>query len=91
MLLDFWGYRMACVASPGVFTSPDGYAFILHEFVHCFQWETVESRLKLGLACFLAEQERARKCPHCGSRLSGYLEKCPSCGKGNEGCFGNGG
>ena len=50
MPLDFWNYRMACVVTPEIFSSPAGYAVILHEFVHCFQWETVEGRLKEGLA-----------------------------------------
>ena len=49
MPLDFWGNRMACVVTPEVFDSADGVAFILHEFVHCFQWETVENKLKQGL------------------------------------------
>ncbi|MBN2399663.1 MAG: hypothetical protein JXI33_04910 [Candidatus Aminicenantes bacterium] len=50
MPLDFWNFRMACVVSPEIFYSPEGYAVILHEFVHCFQWETVEGKLKEGLA-----------------------------------------
>jgi hypothetical protein len=50
MPLDFWNNRIACVVSPEVFASPEGYAVILHEFVHCFQWETVEGKLKEGLA-----------------------------------------
>ena len=49
MPLGFWGNRMACVVTPDVFSQPDGYAFILHEFVHCYQWETVEGKLKEGL------------------------------------------
>jgi hypothetical protein len=49
MPLDFWNYRMACVVTPKIFSSPGGYAVILHEFVHCFQWETVEGKLKEGL------------------------------------------
>ena len=52
MPLDFWGNRMACVVSPEVFDAPDGYAFILHEFVHCYQWESGESRLKQELEVY---------------------------------------
>lgn len=52
MPLDFWNNRIACVVTPEVFASPEGYAFILHEFVHCFQWETVEGKLKQGLAVY---------------------------------------
>jgi len=49
MPLAFWDNRMACVVSPDVFASPEGYATILHEFVHCYEWETVEGKLKQGL------------------------------------------
>jgi hypothetical protein len=52
MPLDFWGNRMACVVTPDVFDQPGGYATILHEFVHCFQWQTVEAKLKEGLAIY---------------------------------------
>lgn len=52
MPLAFWGNRMACVVSPEVFAHPEGYAIILHEFVHCYQWETVEGKLKQGLAVY---------------------------------------
>jgi hypothetical protein len=50
MPLDFWNYRMACVVTPDVFSQPGGYAVILHEFVHCYEWQTVEAKLKQGLA-----------------------------------------
>ena len=44
---------------------------------------------KNGLERFLSEQEKAWKCPQCGSRLSWYLERC-QCGKSNEGYYGSG-
>ncbi len=40
-----------------------------------------------GLEAFLNEQEKAWKCPQCGSSHSWYLEKCGSCGKANEKFF----
>lgn len=49
MPLGFWGNRMACVVTPEIFAVPEGYAVILHEFVHCYEWETVEGKLKQGL------------------------------------------
>jgi hypothetical protein len=49
MPLGFWGNRMACVVTPEIFAVPEGYAVILHEFVHCYEWETVEGKLKEGL------------------------------------------
>jgi hypothetical protein len=52
MPLSFWGNRMACVVSGEVFDSPTGYALILHEYVHCYQWETCELRLKEGMSVY---------------------------------------
>ncbi len=49
MPLGFWGNRMACVVTPEIFAVPEGYAVVLHEFVHCYEWETVEGKLKEGL------------------------------------------
>ena len=59
MPLDFWGNRVACVVSPEVFDSAEGFAFILHEFVHCYQWETVEGKLKQGLAVYREAMARS--------------------------------
>ena len=52
MPLNFWNNRMACVVSGEVFDSPTGYALILHEYVHCYQWETCELRLKEGMSIY---------------------------------------
>ncbi len=52
MPLGFWNNRMACVVSGEVFDSPAGYALILHEYVHCYQWETCELRLKEGMSVY---------------------------------------
>lgn len=47
--LEDYGGRIACVVTPEVFDSLDGYVTILHEFVHCYQYETCEQDLKMGL------------------------------------------
>jgi hypothetical protein len=52
MPLNFWNNRMACVVSGEVFDNPTGYALILHEYVHCYQWETCELRLKEGMSVY---------------------------------------
>lgn len=47
--LDTYGGKMACVVTPDVFESPEGFVTILHEFVHCYQFETCEQELKMSL------------------------------------------
>lgn len=47
--LEDYGGRMACVVTPDVFETPEGYVTILHEFVHCYQFETCEQALKMSL------------------------------------------
>ena len=47
--LGDYGGRIACVVTPEVFEKPAGYVTILHEFVHCYQYETCEQALKLKL------------------------------------------
>lgn len=49
MPLPFWENRMACVVSPDAFDSVAEIAVVLHEFVHCYEWETVETKLKEGM------------------------------------------
>jgi len=46
MPLDFYGNRATCCVTGEVFDEPDGYVMVLHEFVHCHQWETSERELK---------------------------------------------
>jgi hypothetical protein len=57
MPLDFWGNRIACVVTPEVFAEPGGTAIIFHEFVHCYQWETCEPRLKESLGVYRKAME----------------------------------
>lgn len=59
--LECYGGRAACVVSGEVFDSLAGYVTIWHEFVHCYQWETCESRLREGLE--IARQAVARNDP----------------------------
>ena len=55
-LQDYDG-RIACVVSPDVFESQEGYVTILHEFVHCYQYETCEQTLKMTLDIARKAQE----------------------------------
>ena len=41
--------RIVCVVTPEIFESEDGYVTILHEFVHCYQYETCEQSIKMKL------------------------------------------
>ncbi len=50
--LEMLGSRPACVVTPEVFDSLEGYAAIFHEFVHCRQMELGEMQLKQGLAVY---------------------------------------
>jgi len=52
MPLSFWNNRMACVVTGEVFDAPKGFVMILHEFVHCYEWDTCEQRLKEKMAIF---------------------------------------
>lgn len=47
--LQDYGGRIACVVSSDVFDSQEGYVTLLHEFVHCYQYETCEQTLKMTL------------------------------------------
>lgn len=58
MPLPFWENRMACVVSPDAFDSAAEIAVVLHEFVHCYQWETVEAGLKEGMEVCRAAMAR---------------------------------
>lgn len=56
--LEDYGGRIACVVTPEVFDSLDGYVTILHEFVHCYQYETCEQELKKNLDIARQAKER---------------------------------
>jgi hypothetical protein len=50
--LDAYDWRMVCVVSPDAFDTTEGLVLMLHEFVHCGQWEHGEAGIKerLGIA-----------------------------------------
>jgi len=49
--------RIACVVTPDVFDSMEGYVTVFHEFVHCYQYETCEQEIKLQLDIARKAQE----------------------------------
>jgi len=44
--LDFYDMKPAAVVSKDVFNTLEGYIFIFHEFVHCYQWEQGDSEIR---------------------------------------------
>lgn len=52
MPLNFWGNRIACVVTPDAFDDSRGFILVFHEFVHCYQWETCEPRLKEKMSLY---------------------------------------
>jgi hypothetical protein len=55
--LECYGGKSVCVVTDDVFDTLDGYVTIFHEFVHCYQWETCEGRLKDTLS--IAQKAKA--------------------------------
>jgi len=47
--LEDYGGRIACVVTPDVFDTQEGYVTLLHEFMHCYQYETCEQDLMMTL------------------------------------------
>jgi hypothetical protein len=58
MPLDFWGNRIACVITPEALDDTSGLIVVFHEFVHCYQWETCEMRLKEKMPIYQAAIQR---------------------------------
>jgi hypothetical protein len=54
MPLSVWNNRMACVVSGEAFDTPKGFVLVLHEFVHCYEWDTCEQKLKEKMTIFQA-------------------------------------
>lgn len=55
--LECYGGKPACVVTDDVFDTLDGYVTLFHEFVHCYQYQTCEDRLKATLS--VARQAQA--------------------------------
>jgi ADP-ribose pyrophosphatase YjhB (NUDIX family) len=47
--LECYGGKPACVVTDDVFDTLEGYVTLFHEFVHCYQSETCEAKLKATL------------------------------------------
>jgi hypothetical protein len=47
--LEGYGNRIACVVTPDVFDTMEGYVTIFHEFVHCYQYHGCEQELRRTL------------------------------------------
>ena len=56
--LEDYDGRIVCVVTPEVFDSQEGYVTLLHEFVHCYQYETCEQSLKMTLDVARRAQEK---------------------------------
>lgn len=54
--IDFYGNKIACVVTGDVFETQDGYVTILHEFIHCQQFETCELKIKQTLEIYQQAQ-----------------------------------
>lgn len=57
--LEFYNMSPSAVVSKEIFNSLEGYVFIFHEFVHCYQWENGENELKENLE--IAKKSKERK------------------------------
>jgi hypothetical protein len=44
--LDFYDMKPAAVVSRDTFNTLEGYIFIFHEFVHCYQWEQGDNEVR---------------------------------------------
>jgi hypothetical protein len=47
--LDFYNEKPSAIISDKAFNSLEGYIFIFHEFVHCYQWENGERDIRKAL------------------------------------------
>lgn len=47
--LDFYNMKPSAIVSEEIFERLEGYVFIFHEFVHCFQWQECENEIRGSL------------------------------------------
>jgi len=57
--LESYNDRLAAVIGKNILENPENHVFVFHEFVHCYQGETVEKEIKNSLAVF--KEEMAKK------------------------------
>ena len=48
--IEFYESRCCCVVSPDIFDEADGFVTFFHEFVHCYQYEHGEEKIKKSLS-----------------------------------------
>ena len=48
--VELYGSRCCCVVSRDIFDEPDGFVTFFHEFVHCYQYEQCEEKIKNSLS-----------------------------------------
>ena len=56
--LDFYGGKAACVVGKSAFDTAEEMVSLLHEFVHCYQYETCENEIKSTLLVYGKSLER---------------------------------
>lgn len=56
--LSVYDNKAACVITPATLINPDGNVFILHEFIHCCQFNSVETEIKEELSIYKEAMEK---------------------------------
>ena len=56
--LESYDWKLSAVIGKKILENPENYVSIFHEFVHCFQGETVEMDIKSNLAIFKEEMAK---------------------------------
>lgn len=52
--LSVYGNKPTCIVNPNTFGNPAGYSTVLHEFIHCCQYGSVDPGLKESLGVYRA-------------------------------------
>ncbi|WP_346889648.1 hypothetical protein [Clostridium sp. UBA1056] len=56
--LDFYDMKPAAVVSKDAFNTLEGYIFMFHEFVHCYQWEQGDNEIRETLEIVKIAKEK---------------------------------